>query len=212
MAPIDISQRISPATAVWPGDQAVEWDWTTRLEQDGASVNLGSIHLSTHTGTHVDAPLHVDNHGNTTDDLPLNAFIGPAQVVEVEEDASSIRPEHVRQFDETGVERVLFKTSDSVSAADEWPDAVVPIHPDTIHALSDVGTVLVGTDAPSVDPLDSTDLSAHHALLDTGIVNLEGLVLADVPPGRYELIALPLKIVEGDAAPVRAVLREEPVR
>lgn len=212
MGLIDISQSVSPATAVWPGDQEVEWTWTARLDQDESSVNLGSIRLSTHTGTHVDAPFHVENHGQTTDDLPLGAFIGPAWVVDVEAEASAIRPKHVEQLDGPGADRVLFKTSGGVSVEDEWPQAVVPIHPDTIRALSEAGAMLVGTDAPSVDPLDSTDLPAHHALLDTGIVNLEGLVLADVPAGRYELIALPLKIAEGDAAPVRAVLRDDAVQ
>jgi arylformamidase len=212
MALIDISQRVSPATAVWPGDQEVEWTWTARLGQDQSSVNLGSVCLSTHTGTHVDAPLHVDNLGETTDDLPLDAFVGPARVVEVGENASCIRPGHIDQLDGIGAERVLFKTSGRVPAHHEWPDAVVPIHPDTIHVLSDAGTRLVGTDAPSVDPLDSTDLLAHHALVDTGIVNLEGLALANVQPGRYELVALPLKIAEGDAAPVRAVLRDAPAQ
>ena len=211
MALIDISQRVSPATAVWPGDQEVEWTWTARLDQDESSVNLGSVRLSTHTGTHVDAPLHVENQGRTTDDLPLDVFVGPAQVVEVGEGASSIRPDDIDQLDGCGAERVLFKTPGRASAYHEWPDAVVPIHPDTIHALSDAGTKLVGTDAPSVDPLDSRDLPAHHALVDTGIVNLEGLALANVQPGRYELVALPLKIADGDAAPVRAVLRDASV-
>ena len=210
MALIDISQSVSPATAVWPGDQEVEWTWTARLNQDESSVNLGSLRLSTHTGTHVDAPLHVKHQGRTTNDLPLDSFVGPAHVVDVNGNASSVRPKHVGQLDESSVGRVLFKTSSGVSPDDEWPDAVVPIHPETIHVLADAGIELVGTDAPSVDPLDSTDLPAHHALLDTGIVNLEGLVLTDVPPGRYELIALPLKVVGGDAAPVRAVLRDEP--
>ncbi|WP_103026473.1 cyclase family protein [Salinibacter altiplanensis] len=207
MTLIDISQSVSPATAVWPGDQQVEWTWTARLGEADASVNLGSIQLSTHTGTHVDAPFHIDDHGATTDDLPLDAFVGPVQVVEVEESASSIRPSHVDQLCEDAAERVLFKTFPGASPSGNWPDAVVPIDPDTIRFLSGGGTVLVGTDAPSVDPLDSTDLPAHHALMNTGIVNLEGLALADVPPGQYRLIALPLKIAEGDAAPVRAVLR-----
>ena len=214
MALIDISRSVSPATAVWPGDQEVQWTWTARRNEGESSVNLGSLRLSTHTGTHVDAPLHVKPQGEATDDLPLDSFVGPARVVDVTANAPSIRPEHVNQhvnqLDGPSPERVLFKTSSGVSPDDEWPDAVVPIHPDTIHALADAGVSLVGTDAPSVDPLDSTDLPAHHALLDTGIVNLEGLVLTDVPPGRYELIALPLKIVGGDAAPVRAVLRDDP--
>lgn len=210
MALIDISRSVSPATAVWPGDQEVQWTWTARRNEDESSVNLGSLRLSTHTGTHVDAPLHVRQQGQATDDLPLDSFVGPARVVNVNVNTPSVRPKHVDQLDGPSAERVLFKTSSGVSPDDEWPDAVVPIHPDTIHALADAGVSLVGTDAPSVDPLDSTDLPAHHALLDTGIVNLEGLVLTDVPPGRYELIALPLKIVGADAAPVRAVLQDVP--
>jgi len=207
MALIDISRSVSPATAVWPGDHEVEWTWTARIDQDGASVNLGSIRMSAHTGTHVDTPFHVQDEGTTTDDLPLDAFVGSAQVVEVG-DASSIRPEHVRDLGGIGAARVLFKTSASTLASDEWPESVVPIRPSTVRCLSDAGTVLVGTDAPSVDPLDSTDLPAHHALIEAGIVNVEGLTLEDVPPGSYELMALPLKIANGDAAPVRAVLRE----
>jgi arylformamidase len=88
-----------------------------------------------------------------------------------------------------------------------WAPNVTPLLAETVAALDDAGVVLVGTDAPSVDPVDSTALPAHHALCDAGIVNLENLALADVPPGRYELMALPLRILGADAAPVRAVLR-----
>jgi len=205
MALIDISRSISPATAVWPGDQEVEWTWTTRLGAENASVNLGSIQLSTHVGSHVDAPYHVTEDGDTADELPLSAFVGPARVMDVG-DASSVRPEHI---DGLTAKRVLFKTEASSLSDDEWPDTVVPLAPETVERLGAEGTVLVGTDAPSVDPLDSTSLPAHHALTEAGIVNLEGLCLADVLPGTYYLMALPLKISGGDAAPVRAVLRHD---
>ena len=211
MSLIDISRSVSPATAVWPGDQEVEWAWTRRLEQDGASVNLGSIRLSTHTGTHVDAPYHVHDDGKKTEDLPLGAFIGTAQVVDVGS-ASSVRPEHVQRFAGPAAPRVLFRTSASTLSSDEWPGSIAPISPETVRFLSEAGTVLVGTDAPSVDPLDSTGLPAHHALLEAEIVHLEGLSLANVPAGRYELIALPLKIPGSDASPVRAVLRKAPAQ
>lgn len=204
MALIDISRTISPATAVWPGDQDVRWTWTARLDRDNSSVNLGSIQLSTHAGTHVDAPYHVAEEGRTTEDLPLSSFIGPVQVVKVG-DSPSIRPEHV---EEVNAERVLFKTKASFLPDDEWPDSIVPLGVDTIQRLSADGTVLVGTDAPSVDPLDSTALPAHHGLIEAGIVHLEGLSLKGVPPGHYHLLALPLKIPNGDAAPVRAVLSD----
>lgn len=205
MALIDISRGISPATAVWPGDQAVEWTWTRRLEH-GGTVNLGSIQLSMHTATHVDAPYHVAEEGATADDLPLSVFIGPAEVVDIGS-APDIRPAHVK---DSVCERVLFKTGSSDLPDDQWPDSVTPLNPNAVKHLEDMGAVLVGTDAPSVDPLNSTDLPAHHALIEAGIVNLEGLSLKGVPPGNYFLIALPLKIQGGDASPVRAVLRETP--
>lgn len=203
MGLIDISQDLSPAIAVWPGDQPVEWKWTARLEE-GSSVNLGSIRLSMHAGTHVDAPLHVDNDGATTDALSLEAFVGPVEVIEVD-GAPSIEPHHVAELQ---AERVLFKTATYPRAANEWPTSITPLESGTVSVLNRHGAVLIGTDAPSVDPLESTDLPAHRALTEAGILNLEGLSLSDVEPGLYGLLALPLKIQGADAAPVRAILAE----
>ncbi len=203
MALIDISRPLSPATAVWPGDQEVQWTWTAQLEE-GSTVNLGALRLSAHAGTHVDAPYHVQEGGGTTDALDLSVFVGPTAVINVE-GASQIRPEHVSAIE---VPRVLFKTDASTLPTEEWPDTITPVAPETIRALDEKDTVLIGTDAPSVDPLDSTDLPAHHTLIQHDIVNLEGLRLADVEPGRYRLMALPLRIQGGDAAPVRAVLED----
>jgi arylformamidase len=197
---IDISRPLSPATAVWPGDQPVEWNWTARIE-DGSSVNLGALSLSVHAGTHVDAPYHVREEGSRTEDLDLSVFIGPAEVVAV--DTDFVLPRHVEDVD---APRVLFKTAASAVPTGSWPETITPIHPDTVSALVDTSAVLVGTDAPSVDPLNSTDLQAHHGLIDADIVNVEGLCLADVAPGSYRLMALPLKLQGADAAPVRAVL------
>lgn len=198
---IDISRPLSPATAVWPGDQPVERTWTTRLEE-GGSVNLSAVQLSVHAGTHVDAPYHVRDDGDRTEALDLSVFTGPAEVIDVTDD-SAVRPRHVEGVQ---VPRVLVKTAASALSTEEWPDAITPIHPDAVSALDDQGVCLIGTDAPSVDPLDSTELPAHHALIDAGIVNLEGLALADVAPGSYTLLSLPIKLPGGDAAPVRAVL------
>lgn len=202
MALIDISRSISPKTAVWPGDQEVEWQWTARLQQEESNVNLGALRMSTHTGTHADAPHHVMEEGGNVDELPLSVFVGPVQVTSVEED-SSIRPDHVEDLT---AKRVLFKTPASTLPDDEWPDSIIPLEPKTIRQLGAEGTVLIGTDAPSVDPLESSTLPAHHALIEEGIVNLEGLTLEGVEPGRYFLMAFPLKIRNADAAPVRAVL------
>ena len=201
---IDISRSVSETTAVWPGDQSVEQGWTARIDA-GDSVNVGHLSLSLHTATHVDAPYHVADEGEHTDGLPLESFIGPAQVVEIEDQAAAIRPRHVPKTVQSG--RLLFKTKASHVPDDTWPEEILPIAPETVDALDSQGIVCIGTDAPSVDPLDSTELTAHHALRAAGIVHLEGLCLSEATPGRYQLLALPLKISDADAAPVRAVLR-----
>jgi arylformamidase len=186
---------------VWPGDEPVDWTWTTRIE-DGSSVNVGAVRLSTHAGTHVDAPYHVWEEGARTDAFDVSTFVGPAEVIAVE-GKGPIRPHHVSEITAS---RVLFRTTASALPAEVWPETIVPLDPETVSALEERDVVLVGTDAPSVDPLDSADLPAHHALIRAGIANLEGLTLADVDPGLYSLFALPMKMEDADAAPVRAVL------
>lgn len=198
---IDISRPLSPSTAVWPGDQSVEWSWSSEIES-GASVNVGAVRMSTHAGTHADAPRHVRAGASAIDELPLGAFVGPVDVVEVNDDA--IRASHVAP---TPAKRVLFKTFYSDVDPDTWRPDVCPLLVGAVKKLQRLGVKLIGTDCPSVDPLNSKDLQAHHALIDAGIVNLESLSLKGVSPGRYELIALPLRLAGADASPVRAVLR-----
>lgn len=198
---IDITRSVGPTTAVWPGDQPVEWTWTARLD-DGASVNLGAVCLSTHTGTHVDAPFHISDEGRRTDGLPVSPFIGQAEVVTVT-DADAVRPDHVANV---RARRILFKTPASAVPTDTWPRSVTPVRPGTIDALAEQDVELIGTDAPSIDPLDSSSLPGHEALFRNDMVNLEGLTLQDVDSGLYTLLSLPMRLESADAAPVRAVL------
>jgi arylformamidase len=205
MSLIDISQPLASSTSVWPDDQPVEWSWTAEIG-DTSVVNVGAMRLSMHAGTHADAPLHVDPEGCAIDALPLEAFIGPAHVVPIAD--GPIRPAHVAEVE---APRVLFQTPYSQVAPTEWePEAVCPVTPETVQACAEQGVVLLGTDGPSVDPVDSKGLDAHHALCRHGIAWLENLHLSDVDPGLYELVALPLRVEGGDAAPVRAVLRPDP--
>jgi arylformamidase len=201
---VDISRPVSPATAVWPGDQPVEHTWTAETEE-GASVNLSALRMSVHTGTHVDAPYHVQDTGARTEALDLSVFVGPVEIVEILE-APTVRADHVQGIT---APRVLFKTEASRLSSDEWPESITPISPDAVSVLQDQNVCLVGTDAPSVDPLDSTELPAHHALIDAGIVNIEGLALDGVDPGSYSLVSLPMNLQNADAAPVRAALGDE---
>ncbi len=200
----DISRTLNADTPVWPGDQPFRYTRHWNMS-DGASVNLGSISLSVHAGAHADAPLHFVEGGAAVEELELNVFLGPALLMDVS-GRSTIRIEDIETDDMNAAPRLLLRTG-------AWPDpAAFPtgfpaVAPDVPAFLQSRGIVLLGVDVPSVDLFDSKDLPNHHALHRRGIQILESLRLADIPPGHYELIALPLKIAGADASPVRAILR-----
>lgn len=202
----DISRTIAPDTAVWPGDQPFSFGMIMRLS-DGDSVNLTRLNISPHTGTHADAGWHTSNEGLHPDQLPLEKYMGPAQVVTIERKHGGIVPEDVAHAVTEPLERLLVHTwisdnPDNVFVED-FPYPTVEL----IDWLADQGTVLLGLDSPSVDAFESKDLPGHHRLRERGMVHLEILNLAGVPDGKYELIALPLKIAGVCGSPVRAVLR-----
>jgi arylformamidase len=201
---IDVSRPLSAATACWPGDVPFTFrlGWTIAA---GASVNVGAMETSVHTATHCDAPFHFDNAGATVDRLPLDLFIGPAWVVDVRGRPRWREPLDGLDFAETP--RVLFRTGGWPDTA-RFPDAIPVMEPDLPDWLGDRGVRLVGVDLPSVDPLDSKTLDRHHVLGRRGITIVEGLWLADVAEGRYELLAAPLPILGADGSPLRAVLRK----
>jgi len=203
----DISRTISPEIAVWPGDQKFEPSWSAKMA-GGASVNLGAIRLSTHTGTHADAPYHFLEDGADVTALPLEKYIGPAVVVTVL-NANCIEIGHLKDLDFTRIKRILFQTKSSKLADSVWIDDIVYLSTDAAEYLGKKGVLLVGVDGPSMDPVNSKTLEAHKILASYGIVNLENLNLNEISPGEYELIALPLKLKGLDASPVRAVLIEK---
>jgi arylformamidase len=200
----DVSLPLSTKLAGWPGDEPYKFAWTC-TKAGGASVNVGQLSCSIHTGTHVDAPYHFDDAGITTERLPLTAYLGPARVVNVM-DRPLIRRSDLAGVNLEGTPRLLLRTG-------TWKDTerfpvTIPVLEDDVPAwLAERGVILLGLDVPSVDILDSKTLPIHHALGRHGICILESLDLSAVPEGVYELIALPLKIVGGDGSPVRAVLR-----
>lgn len=201
---IDISQPFSNKIGTWPGDTPFQFELAYTKEQTG-SVNIGRFTTSVHTGTHADAPFHFDSDAPTIEQLDINIYIGRAKVVDVT-GLESIGREELQAFDLDGVERLLLKTAKAINI-EQFPTNI-PVLKENIGAfLQEKGIFLIGVDHPSVDALDNKDLPAHHALYRHGVHILENLLLQDVSPGDYELIALPLKIQGADGSPVRAVIR-----
>lgn len=207
---IDISQPLGPATASWPGDRPFALDWTLRRDA-GDAVDVAAIALSVHTGTHVDGPRHTGD-GPGAGELGLDPFVGPAAVVDgrpfVGGDPPAVAPDVLEGLDPAATPRVLIRTRDHVDPG-AFPERVVALSPALARRLVERGFVLVGTDAPSVDPVDSKTLDTHRVLAEAGIPNVENLVLSGVEAGRYTFIALPLRLEGADSSPVRAVLVEE---
>lgn len=202
----DITRPINPNLAVWPGDTRFSSQMVMSIEQ-GDSVNLTTITTTSHLGTHADAPSHFLADGLTIDQVPLTAYLGPATVVTVQREAGPLTPTDFPNLDWTKVERLLVHSSASSIPLDQFPTDFVYPSPELANWLGQYGLVLFGSDAPSMDDLNSKTLESHKALRRNGLAILEGLLLSHVPDGVYELVALPLKIEGGDGSPLRAVLR-----
>jgi arylformamidase len=203
---IDISRTLSPAIAVWPGDTPFNLETTGSLSE-GASVNVTTLHLSAHTGSHIDAPYHFQQDGRTVEGLALETYWGPAQVISVGQADGMLLPEALKGYDLTRAPRLLVRSASSEKDPREFSRAFVYPAPELAAFLQEQGIILYGCDAPSMDAVDSQSLPGHHALQSHGIAILEGLDLSRVEDGVYELVALPLKISGGDGSPVRAALR-----
>jgi len=175
----------------------------------GDNLTLSTFRSTVHVGSHADGPNHYGRDAASIDEVPLDRYLGTCQVVRVRVGAGErVGAGDIEGgLDAIGESRVLFRT-DSYPDPTRWREEFAALEPELVRALAGRGVVTIGIDTPSVDTATSKDLPGHAAFLETGVVILEGLVLGDVEPGRYELIALPLKLVGFDASPVRAVLRD----
>ena len=200
----DISPPLEPRIAVWPGDTPLTREVRSDIAR-GDDLTLSTLRATVHVGAHADAPSHYGAGAPAIDERPLDLYLGPCQVIAVSAPPGScLAPEQV--IPRVTAPRVLLKTG-SCPDPRRFERNFVALQPGLIDALADRGVVLVGIDAPSVDPFVSEDFPAHLRLLARDMAVLEGLALADVPEGSYELIALPLRLVGFDGSPVRAVLR-----
>lgn len=204
----DISISLSATTPEWPGDTPWSCGWTATIA-NGASVNLSTVTSSPHVGTHADAPLHVRDGWPGSHELPLDAFYGPAILVDVsgltgEINFDVIEPHIQGQL----IERLLLKTGSTIASGsfpDDWPT----LSESCARTLLGFGLRLLGVDAPSVDSKNSKSLAVHAMLFSGNAFILENLDLRRTPPGPYDIIAFPVKMMSMDAAPVRAILLEK---
>jgi len=204
---IDVSMPLENGMVHWPGDKCFERLDTMRLAA-GDICNLSELRTSAHIGTHMDAPRHFIEGGESIETIPISAVIGPARVIEIQ-DPDLIRIAELEPHRLSAGERILFKTRNSTHAlkTNEFQEHYVHIPPDTAEFLAERRIQTVGVDYLSVGGFTNDTADTHRALLGARIWIIEGLNLAQVSPGAYELVCLPLRIVGCDGSPARAVLR-----
>jgi arylformamidase len=201
----DISRAVGETTAVFPGDTPFSRQWVMRIDQ-GDSCNVSTVTHSVHCGTHVDAPFHFDPAGAPIDRVDLSRYVGRCLVLTAKS-PGALRVSDVAGIDLRSEERLLVRGPDRLRD-DQWKDDFFHCSLDAARHLAASGLKLLGIDTPSMDFMTSKELAAHKALVAGGVAILESLDLSTVRDGRYELIALPLKIAGSDGSPVRAVLRD----
>jgi arylformamidase len=189
---IDVSVPLDASLASYPNNLPFSLEAVKRLAR-GDSSNVSALHMSAHSGTHVDAPRHFYDEGSGTEALPLEMLIGKARVIELRP-RGGITADELATLDLSEDVRVLIKTQNSKL----WGDP-------EFH--KDHGIKVVGVDYLSVEVFKTPGAPAHHVLLGAGTIVIEGLNLRDVDPGVYEMLCLPLKVVGSDGAPARVVLR-----
>jgi arylformamidase len=204
----DVTRTLRPGMATWPGEPGPEVTMIKEMAA-GHAADVSHLSLGVHTGTHVDAPGHFIPGAAGVESLPLAALVGPARVVAIEH-ARAIGVEELERAGLDGIERVLFRTSNS----DEWSESefredFVYLEPEAARWLVERGARLVGVDYLSVEAFSAPDPLTHRTLLGAGVVIVEGLDLREVAPGDYLLSCLPLKLAGADGAPARVFLLGE---
>jgi arylformamidase len=203
---IDITPVVSERIGVWPGDTPYSRKINLAIA-DGANIDLSAVQTTVHLGAHTDAPNHYSLDGEGIAARPLDLYYGPCQVVRVSiERGERIRPTHVSL--PITAPRVLFATG-TFPDPDDWNSDFASLSAELVDWLASQGVRLVGIDTPSIDLQDDKALESHGRVAAHDLAILEGIALEDVSPGLYTLIALPLKLEDADASPVRAVLVDD---
>jgi arylformamidase len=206
----DVTVPMHPAMPVWPNDPPLKFQFIRKLALGHASNNSWMA-LGSHTGTHIDAPLHFIEGGPAVDAIPPEALVGPCRVVDVGEAPVITRP-MLEGMDLAGAERLLFRTATSAWIAETFREDFVGFAEDAAGYLAEeIRPMLVGIDSPALDPFGTPGHPAHMAILGSGTVRgaIEWLALADVEPGDYHLFCGPLRLTGAEAAPCRVFLSRD---
>jgi len=204
----DISLTLRQRMPVYPGERTPLLEPTSTIER-GDLYNVSRLSISTHTGTHVDAPLHFLPGGTPVDQLPVDVLVGPALVVEMPVEQEIIAADLEAAAIPAGTERLLLKTRNSrLLDDDDFRPDFVYLTLDAARWLVERGVRLLAIDYLSVEQMDAQPNVVHQTLLQAGVVIVEGADLRQVAAGPYLLACLPLKIEGADGSPVRAVLVE----
>lgn len=205
---IDISVLLHTGMAHWPDNPPVQIEYMLHMSR-GDVCNVSTLSMGSHSGTHMDGPFHFLPEGQGLHEMPLDAAIGRARIIEIH-DTESIKPDELRPHDIQRGERILFKTQNSAHCwkTDTFVEDFVYISQEAARYLASVGVQIIGVDYLSVGGYTKDGVETHRALLEAGIWIIEGLDLSQVQPGIYELICLPIKVAESDGAPARAIIRK----
>jgi arylformamidase len=204
----DVSMPVRTGGLVYPNNPPISITPVQSIAA-GNTANVSRIDLGSHTGTHVDAPLHFMAGGAGVDELPLDVLMGPARLIAFGDDVLAVGEAELRRHDLEGVTRVLIHTRNSAwlaSGSTEFHPDFTHVAPDGAAYLVSIGVRLVGVDYLSVEQFRSPHHRTHKTLLENSVVIVEGMVLSEPPPGDYELCCLPMLLAGLDGAPARAVL------
>ena len=202
----DISVPISNGGAVYPGNPEIRIAPQQEIAKGGSS-NVSLLTFGSHTGTHVDAPKHMFDNGESVDKLPLDVLMGPAVLVDVGNRVTAVGEKELRLHELKGHKRILIKTRNSSFIRDPgFREDYTYLAPDAAEYLVSLGVKLVGVDYFSIEQFHSGHHRTHNTLLTAGVIIVEGLDLSMPAPGPYELRVLPLRLAGLDGAPARAVL------
>jgi len=206
---IDVSLPIGPDLLTWPGDPAVEIAPRSQISK-GDPANVSELRIGTHTGTHVDPPVHFVEGAAGIDAVPVDVLIGDCVVADARGLRGELGPGDLDGLKiPAGTTRVLLRSDNSEiwrHLPTTFPDEYACLSPEGAKWVVTSGIKLVGVDFLSVERKGAEEHPTHVELLSNGVVIVEGLNLGDVEPGGYTLAVLPLKIVDGDGGPARAVL------